>query len=250
MLINGVKPLEINNNLVYTFDSAEVLSTAAASFIATRCQDYASIMEKVSLALSGGSTPTKIYQQFIHSPLLEAMPWSSLEFYFGDERYVAHDDEQSNYKMAMSSFLATAPISEQQVYAIPTYCDDAKVCADKYSEIMKSQLGQKLVLDFALLGMGDDGHTASLFPATEVLSETEKPAAAVYVEKFNSWRISMTYPMFNRAKTVCILVAGEAKAKVLAEVLNNPAAGYPIQGIRNPNGMIWLVDRAATTQLT
>lgn len=249
MLINGVKPRSFHTNQVYIFNSVDVLIKAAASFISQCCNEYATTQDTVSLSLAGGSTPVKIYQQLIASPVLDSMPWPAMRFYFGDERYVAPEDDQSNYKMAMQAFLKAAPVSEKQIYAIPTYCDVATICADKYDQILTNTLGSEPVLDFVLLGMGDDGHTASLFPGTDILQITGQSVAAVYVEKFNSWRISLTYPVLNRAKTVCVLVTGEAKAKVLAEVLSEPDAGYPVQGINNTAGIIWLVDEAAAKHL-
>ena len=249
MVILGVNPVNFNQHKVYIYDTATDLAEATTEFIASYCQQLASQQSSVSFALSGGSTPVQVYRKLIQGAALEVMPWKQMQFYFGDERYVPHDDNQSNYKMAMNAFLADAPVSGSQVHAIPTDCEQPETCAAQYEDLMKRNLGLKPVIDLALLGMGDDGHTASLFPGTDILNEKTRIASAVFVEKFNSWRISMTYPVFNQAKCVCALVAGETKAEVLKQVMTQPDTGYPIQKINNPAGMVWLVDKAAASVL-
>lgn len=243
-------PLRIDGHTVYIYEDVAALAQGACDYIVGHCARLARQQTKVSLALSGGATPVKVYEKLVSQSYINAIDWQSLLVFFGDERYVDPEDEQSNFRMARHTFLNQAPIPEEQIFAVPTDCAEPADCAIRYGQCLQQQLGADPVIDIMLLGMGDDGHTASLFPGTDILQENQQPAAAVYVSKFDSWRISMTYPVINRAGQVCVLVAGDSKAEVLLEVLSpSPDTHYPIQGIQNPHGLTWLVDRAAAARL-
>lgn len=253
-----MKPIstcQYGKNTVYTYDSAAALKMAATEHIVQHAVSESTKKPVFSMALSGGSTPIDIYKGLVTEKWMKAFPWKQSYFVFGDERYVPHDHEQSNYKMAMDAFLKKAQVDEDHIYPVPTNCEHPDDCAEMYERQLKEVLATDgtLEIDLVLLGMGDDGHTASLFPDTDILNESESSLAAVYVEKLDSWRISMTLPCLNKAKKIMVLVSGEAKASVLADVLMPKALSaekqYPIQLIDNPNGLLWFIDQAAASQL-
>jgi len=195
-----------------------------------------------SMALAGGSTPQQLYLQLSSSPLAEQMPWQSCQFYFGDERMVAHDHADSNYAMAKQALFDRVPVPSENIHPIPTDCDKAADCAEQYEQ----QLTSTPALDLVLLGMGQDGHTASLFPDTDILTEKQKDVAAVYVDKLAAWRISLTYPCINRSACVIILAKGKDKTDIVHQVLHSDKAHmYPISGVRPIGQLIWYLDREA-----
>ena len=250
-----ITSLNYGNNTVFVYESTGDLKAAAIDHIAQYAVDVVAQKSIFSMALSGGSTPVGIYKGLVGKKWFTTFPWQQSHFLFGDERYVPHDHEQSNYKMAMEAFLEAAPVSNDHIYPVPTDCEHPDDCAEIYERQLKEGLkGQQQadglpVIDLVLLGMGDDGHTASLFPDTDILNESESAVAAVYVDKLDSWRISMTFPLLNMARQVMVLVSGEAKSSVLADVLRSQQIKYPIQMLDNPNGMLWFVDQAAASQL-
>jgi 6-phosphogluconolactonase len=242
------------DNVVYVYDSADTLIQAATELIAKYAIDVVKHKSTFSMALAGGSTPVGVYQGLVEASWKDTFPWAQSHFFFGDERYVPHDDVQSNYRMALQSFLQHVPIDPAHIHPIPTHCHQPEDCAEQYERVLIDTLAGNdsntiPVLDLVLLGMGDDGHTASLFPETEILAESEAAVAAVYVDKLDSWRVSMTFPVLNNAKRVIVLVSGENKASVLSEVLCTDEIRYPIQMLNNPYGVMWLVDQPAASQL-
>ena len=256
-----MKNLNFGQHRVYIYESPAAVKLAATEHIVKICAARAKLFEKVSIALSGGSTPVGVYQNLVNEEFYQtflksnsssmSFPWAQSLFFFGDERYVPHDDQQSNYRMAKEAFLNTAPIGDDQIHAIPTDCDSAEFCAEQYAQqlsILEQNDGIPM-LDYLLLGIGDDGHTASLFPGTSIIDELDKNVAAVYVEKFHSWRISLTFRVLNQARVCCVLAAGEAKASVLLDVMQNKRHDYPVGKIRNQNGLDWFIDQAAASLL-
>ncbi len=255
--------LNFGQHRVYIYDSAESLKYAATEHLLMACAERAKHVEMVSIALSGGSTPIGVYQNLVNQDFYSSLrksvpnsstsefPWSQSLFFFGDERYVAHDDPQSNFKMAKEAFLDSAPISNNQIFPIPTHCEVAETCAKQYAQqlLELEQISETPVFDYILLGIGDDGHTASLFPDTSIIDEHEKNVAAVYVAKFQAWRISLTFKVLNHARNCTILVSGEAKAPILADVMVNKKHQYPIGKVENQNGLNWFVDQAAASKL-
>ncbi len=254
-----MKRLNFGQHRVFIYNSADELKRAAAEHLGAVCTARAKQAEKVSIALSGGSTPVGVYQNLLKADLLvsatdkssTAFPWQQILFFFGDERYVPHDAPDSNYRMAKEAFLNSAPISSDQVYPVPTDCEQADACAQRYAEQLSEldQHNNMPVFDYILLGIGDDGHTASLFPNTSIINEKNKPTAAVYVEKLQTWRISLTFPVLNQARVCSVLVSGENKAAVLADVIQNDKNICPVGRIENKNGINWFVDQAAASQL-
>jgi 6-phosphogluconolactonase len=184
-----------------------------------------------------------------------SLPWNKIYFFWGDERHVPPDHPDSNYRMADEALLSKVPVPKENVFRVPTENKDANAAALAYEEILKTffklQPGEIPRFDLGFLGMGPDGHTASLFPDSAALHEDERLVVANWVEKFKTYRITFTYPVLNNAARVTFLVAGEDKAPALHEVLENKNSGLPAQQVRPKNGeLIWLVDRAAANQLS
>lgn len=206
---------------------------------ATECVDRNGIF---NIALAGGSTPKQLYET-LSSPLcLDNMPWQHSHFYFGDERMVPHDHKDSNYLMAKRALFDHAPVPAENIHPVPTHYETAEACAAQYA----NEISLIDRFDLVLLGMGNDGHTASLFPGTDILQEKVKRAAAVFIAQMNSWRISLTYPAINKAERVLVLVKGEDKQSMVKEVLyGKHQSQYPVTGVRPAGKLIWRLDRAA-----
>jgi 6-phosphogluconolactonase len=199
-----------------------------------------------SLALSGGGTPKALYELLATDAYESRIDWRNVEVFFGDERTVPPDHKDSNYRMAHEALLAKVPIPRDNVYRMAGERDPHQA-AKEYGQMLKEKFGEG-ALDFVLLGMGDDGHTASLFPETEALNETKHRCVANFVPKLDTWRITLTAPFINRSRDVMILVAGASKSKRLQEVLEGPREPrrLPVQLIQPaPGQLTWLVDVAA-----
>jgi 6-phosphogluconolactonase len=214
------------------------------------------------VALAGGRTPRQFYEKLAQTTLFSQ--WHKVHIYFGDERCVAQDHIDSNYRMVDESLLSHVDIPACQIHALHQPSLSAAKNALRYQKILQNQLlndnnGQP-VFDFVLLGMGNDGHTASLFPETAILQEQQQSVAAQFVEKLDVWRLSLTYPVFNAARFVAVLVVGDAKSALLETLLSGMVTGlngvkkqqknkYPIQGITPKAGLQWYLDQSAAQWL-
>ena len=210
-----------------------------------------------TVVLSGGSTPRTLYTLLASEPYRKRLPWSRIHFFFGDERHVPPEDPQSNYRMVHEAMLSRVPVPSENVHRIRAEEPDASRAAAAYEAELRQHFSlapeEFPQFDLALLGLGPDGHTASLFPGTEALHETRCLAAANWVGRLGSHRITLTVPVFNSAALVVFLVAGKDKAMTLKSVLEGPfePERLPAQLIRPERGrLVWLVDRAAAGQLS
>lgn len=222
------------------------IARETADLIVASALDAISIKGTFSLALSGGHTPEALYALLAEEPYRSAVDWAKVEIFFGDERCVPPDSPESNYGMARTKMLSKLPIPGDNVYRMRGEIDPNEA-AKEYGQMVKEKFGDGGI-DLVLLGMGPDGHTASLFPGTEALNETRHRCVANYVPKLKAWRITLTAPFINRSGAVAILVAGKDKAERLQEVLEGPRdpQKLPIQLIRPESGsLLWLVDVAA-----
>ena len=237
-------------------DATQIARAAALEFARLAAS---AVQEKdlFVVALAGGSTPRSLYSLLADDESLrQQIPWDKLHFFWGDERHVAPDDKDSNYRMANEAMLSKVPVPPGNVHRIKSEDPDAQQAADAYDQELRSffQLGRDEWprFDLVLLGMGPDGHTASLFPGTTALDETKRLVAATWVEKFKTYRVTMTIPVLNNAANVVFLVGGAEKAEVLRTVLaeTSGAAQFPAQLIRPVNGtLLWLLDEAAAGTL-
>jgi 6-phosphogluconolactonase len=212
------------------------------------------------VALSGGSTPRGLHTLLADEaePFRARVPWARLHVFWGDERTVAPDHPDSNYGMAQETLLGRVPIPPSNVHRIVGEDPDPAQAAERYVGELRSVFGAHNRLDagwprfdLVILGMGPDGHTASLFPGTDAIHETDRPVAAPWVPKLHSYRITLTPPVLNRAERTLFLVTGRDKAEALAAVLEGPYQPdvYPSQIVRPTAPPIWLVDGAAAASL-
>jgi 6-phosphogluconolactonase len=210
---------------------------------------------RFTIALSGGSTPKNLYT-LIAANASTSLPWEHTFFFWGDERHVPPTDSESNYRMAQETLLSKVPVPPANVFRIPTENSDASAVAEAYEQTLRKffvpAAGEFPHFDLILLGMGPDGHTASLFPETAALQEKSRLVVANRVEKLSTSRITLTLPVLNAARRVAFLVSGADKAAALREVLegSGPGEKYPSKLVQPSEGkLIWFVDRAAASEL-
>ena len=234
------------------FDSKTELNRFAAEKFVEIGNSVISESGRFTVALSGGSTPKGLYGLLSSEEFTGKIDWTKVYFFFGDERNVPHDSDESNFKMARESLLDRLQISEKQIFAWQTNLTNPEKIAETYRETIKNffDLGENEFprFDLILLGIGDDGHTASLFPETKALDEKEKIAVENRVEKFGSFRLTFTFPTINNARSVIFLVAGDKKAETVRKILRdeNDTEKLPAQSIELKDGeLFWLIDGEA-----
>lgn len=227
-------------------DPAALAAHAAAWLVDT----LAARPGRLAVALSGGSTPKAMYEQLAQPPLASRMPWDRVHWFWGDERFVPHDDPKSNLRMAREAMLAHVPAPPANIHPVPTESLSAPDAAQRYQAELQAFYGgdtlhaDRPLFDVVLLGLGTNGHTASLFPGTPALKERTAWAAAVTPEN-EPTRITLTYPALESCRDCVFLVAGADKRDVLARV----RAGDPAlpASLVHPTGNVhWFTDRAAS----
>ena len=219
----------------------------AADFIAALAAEAIAARGRFTIALSGGNTPKPVYQRLASA----ALDWTRVHVFFGDERCVPPDDPRSNYHMARAALLDHVAIPAENVHRMRGE-DPPEAAAEAYAADLRTALGEDGRLDLVLLGLGHDGHTASLFPGLAAVTETRRTVMACYVEFVGMWRLTLTPPTINAARRVAFLVAGADKAEVLHRVLQGPRQPVvlPAQAIRpTEQPALWLIDAAAAAKL-
>jgi 6-phosphogluconolactonase len=189
---------------------------------------------KFVVALSGGSSPKAIFQLLATKAYAEKIEWNKIYFFWVDERWVPLDDDKSNAKMTFETLLNEVPVNRDQIFPMFKENISAEDYAVEYENHIKKVLGDEGRFDFILLGMGDDGHTASLFPGEEILNEETKWVDAYFLAPQDMYRITLTAPIINKAENVLVVTFGESKKHALNEVLHgeyNPKL-YPLQIIK------------------
>ena len=230
-------------------DTTELYRAGAQEFL--RCaRESIAARGKFSVALAGGSTPKGVYSLLAE----EKLPWDKVHIFFGDERHVPPTDPESNYRMANESLLTKVPIPPGNVHRVRAELDAPTAAAQYETELrnfFQLPSGGWPRFDLIMLGMGPDGHTASLFPGSEALKENLRWVVANWVQKFNSYRITFTYLVLNHAAEVMFLVAGAEKATVLKEVLRDTSDNvYPAGQVQPVEGkLMWIVDKSAARDL-
>lgn len=229
---------------------AAALSRAAADHITELALEAVRQRGRFVLALAGGSTPRATYAELASRPV----PWDRVHVFFSDERMVPAEHPESNCRMAREALLARVPIPAAHVHPVPTQLEPA-VAARVYEEEIRAALPEDGGLprfDLILLGLGTDGHTASLFPGTTALGEAKALVVSNWVPRLDTWRVTFTYPLLDQARAVMFLAAGADKARVVREVVR-PAAGgpdHPAGRVRPEAGALtWFLDAAAAGAL-
>jgi 6-phosphogluconolactonase len=245
--------------VVRTLPDGEAIAQEAAREFVAIARDAIAARGRFSVALAGGSTPKRMYELLAEPPLREQVEWGKIDFFFGDERCVAPDHPESNYGLAWKTLLSKLALAPERIHRVPADRADREAAARDYqAEIARvfgaDPAGEPPAFDLIFLGMGPDGHTASLFPHTPVLAETRRWVAPTHVAKMPTKdRLTLTTPILNRGREIRFAAGGADKAAALKQVLEgarNPDE-YPSQLIQPGTGrLVWLVDRAAAQQLT
>ncbi len=241
----------LNANIRIEADLEAVAAAAADLFVSTAASSIEDHGE-FRVCLSGGSTPAAMYRLLAAAPRVEQVAWHKVRFYFGDERCVKPDHPDSNYGLAKRTLLDFVNHCPNCVYRMEAERDPQEAAAD-YGRMLKEQFGTGWPrFDLILLGMGGDGHTASLFPHTPALAEPKHRCVANFVPKLDAWRVTLTFPVINAGARVAFLIAGAEKAGVLHEVLHGPPdpERLPSQRVRPTDGeLLFVVDAAAGQHL-
>jgi 6-phosphogluconolactonase len=259
--------LKTSHASVRIYRDPEELALKGARRFARLADQYVVGCGRFTVALSGGSTPRAMFSLLAEHPFADTVPWSSIYFFWGDERCVPPDHPDSNYRMANETLLSKVPVPKHNILRIPAEIPEPEQAAKQYADALArfffagpgatktgtAPLSALPRFDLVFLGMGPDGHTASLFPHSPALQAGNQVVVANYVEKFAAHRITLTAATINNARNVTFLAAGEDKAEALKNVLEGSYQPdlYPSQLIRPANGtLLWMVDEAAARLLT
>ncbi len=233
----------------HVFETAGATAQHAAEWLCSlaRARDG-----DLAICLSGGSTPRHLYQLLASDPVAARFPWNRAVWFWGDERFVPHDHPDSNYRMAYETLFSRVAVSRDRIHPIPTEGLSPEQAAAKYQTLLQRYYGEEQLamdrplFDITLLGIGENGHTASLFPGSAALQEQRRWALAVVCEQPEP-RITLTYPALNSSHNLAFLVTGPNKQKILAQIRAGSMAP-PAARIHPIGRLEWFVDRAAVPQ--
>jgi len=231
------------------FNNQAELNEQLAKYIIRVANEAIVEKDRFDFVLTGGSSPKGLYQ-LLSTTYKDQIDWNKTYFFFGDERTVLPFEKDYNGLMAKESFFDNLELNDGHIFYVDTNLSPEEAAADYKQKLDEHFAGSPIVFDFILLGMGDDAHTASIFPHTTLVSNEEKAVASVWVEKLNTNRVSLTAPLINDAKHVVFITFGENKATALQHVLGSKQdfANYPSQLIKPVNGDLqWFVDEAAAS---
>ncbi|MGV2448869.1 UNVERIFIED_CONTAM: 6-phosphogluconolactonase [Ralstonia mannitolilytica] len=232
---------------ITVFDDLEKLYTKAADAFVDLSKKSIQKNGHFVVALSGGSSPKAIFKLLATPEYKEKVEWNKVYFFWVDERWVPLNDDKSNFRMTDEALLSKVPVDQSHIFPMYAGGITPEDYAKAYEQQIRTVLGDEGVFDFILLGMGDDGHTASLFPGEDVLNEKEKWVSAYYLKPQEMFRITLTAPIINHAENILVIAFGESKKHALNEVLNgeyNPSL-YPMQLIEKKNGFQFFTDEKA-----
>ena len=236
---------KVSTGTVSVYPDADAVADAVASWLLAQ----AAGKERFTVSLSGGSTPKRLYERLASPAYRDRFPWDKTEWFFGDERFVPKDDKDSNFRMVNEAMLSHVPASPDCIHAFDTGLASPEEAAIAYEEELKCFYGAdaldpaKPLFDVTLLGLGPDGHTASLIPGQPVLDERDRWAAAVTQGRPEA-RLTLTYPVIASSRAIAFLVTGQDKAEMLAHVRSG-SEDVPAGRLRSAGEVHWFVDRAA-----
>jgi 6-phosphogluconolactonase len=230
------------------FADLEALSRAAAAESARAANEAVSARGRCLVALSGGRTPSRMYQLWA-TEFRDKIPWAKVHFFWGDERFVPADDPKSNYRMAKLSLLGRVPVPAENIHPILTNFTTAEEAARAYENTLRGFFGDAgPTFDILLLGMGGEGHTASLFPDSPALVEQKRWVVGVRAPVEPPVRVSLTFPVLRWAREIFFLIAGADKKRIIEALIRDPGAAakkLPVAMLRPEGKAIWFLDRAA-----
>lgn len=249
-----MRTLSLSQAEIRIFADPTHLSRGVADEVHQQATAALSARGRFTLALSGGSTPKAVYSLLAQDEKAGGgrLDWTKIHVFFGDERCVPADHSDSNYRMASEALLSHVPIPEENVHRVRTELEPGAAAAAYEREIVATFGTGEPRFDLILLGLGTDGHTASLFPQSSALEERKALVCATRVEKLNAHRITFTFPLINAAHSVMFITAGADKAPMLRNILRGDPSGtrYPAQDVRPASGQLrWFTDEAAARDL-
>lgn len=237
-----------NDPVISTWKDPEALATAAAHFFVAECHRCIAKKRSFVVALSGGTTPKRLYQLLATPGFSRNIPWGNVFLFWSDERFVTYADKESNYRMVKENLLDHISIPVANIFPVPVV-GTAKRSAKEYEATIRQFFGNKKgSFDWLLLGIGDDGHTASLFPGTSIIKERKRLVKEVWLEQKQNWRISFTLPLINKSAQIIFLVSGKEKSPVVVDILQRTKIkpALPAQLVNPVKGNIhWMLDEAA-----
>jgi 6-phosphogluconolactonase len=248
---SSVETVSGRPEIVVAGSEADLHRRAAERFVSV-AEEAAAARGMFSVALAGGNTPRSLYALLATDEFASRVPWDRTQVYFSDERFVPADSPESNQRMATEALLSRVPIPERFVHRVATTDASPDEAAALYEEGIRRTLsaapGEVPRFDLVMLGLGPDGHTASLFPGSEALNAVDYLVAANFVEEKDSWRITFTYPLINAARCIMFLVEGESKSAIVSRVL--AGEDLPAARVRSEQGrVVWLLDDGAARKL-
>jgi 6-phosphogluconolactonase len=230
------------------YNSTQEVTERLADFFAQKVNAAIADSNECAVVLSGGNSPQRLYERLATEPYRSSIDWGRISFFLGDERYVPFDDPASNGIMAKRTLFDPLRIDPSRIFYMRTHLKPDEAARD-YSKRIKSYFKERpICFDLVLLGLGDDGHTASLFPHNSVLHEQKALVSAVFVEKLQAYRITMTAAVINEAHTIAFLVLGESKAHAVKEIIDGNAntEAFPAKLIAPEEGEVeWFLDEEA-----
>jgi 6-phosphogluconolactonase len=238
--------------VIKVYNDPEILLAALADLIVAKSDEAILKTGRFNFVLSGGSSPKKLFELLASVQYRNKIKWEKVFFFFGDERYVPLDDQQSNYLMAKKALFDPLKINIENIFPMQTSLSPEQ-CATDYEQKIRAHFNGPCIFDFILLGLGDNSHTASLFPYTSVLHEKHALIKDIFVEEVKMFRITFTAPLINAARLIIFLVYGAGKAEALKHIIEDPKdiELYPAQLINPDKGELhWFVDQPAARLLT
>jgi 6-phosphogluconolactonase len=230
------------------YPSSKQLFEACAEQFIKIAHDAIQHRGQFTVALPGGATPRGLYTELKNNYATEDI-WRECYFFVSDERIVALDNPESNMGLAMHTFLNSLPIQARHLFPVITHMEFPELAARDYEMRIHSQVGKEGHFDLIMLGLGDDGHTASLFPDSKALTEDSRWVVENWVEKLHTWRITFTFPLINKARNVIFLVQGENKANIVADIYEERKE-YPASMVAPEAGQVhWFMDKKAGNEL-
>lgn len=231
-------------------ESAEALSRAVAERFVRLTTDALRQRSRCYVALSGGSTPHAVFELLSAEPFRSRVLWDQIDFFWGDERHVPVDHPDSNYRMAAEAMLSKVPVRPTKIHRIHSEIPDAALAAHEYETTIRTAFGEPDGIprfDVMWLGLGGDGHTASLFPGTTALEEQRHLCVANWVAALDAFRLTMTLPIINASRSIVFVVRGADKVAIVDRVLSNHASPtLPAQLVKPSDGELWwMLDRDA-----
>ncbi|ERJ57679.1 6-phosphogluconolactonase [Sphingobacterium paucimobilis] len=238
--------------MIQIFENTQQLTEAAAALFIDTAKEAIAKNNKFTVALTGGSSPIALHKLLASPDYQQMIDWKKVYVFWGDERWVPFEDDRSNTKMAFETLLNHVPIPQDNIFKMYSETVSPEKYATQYEADIKKVVGEDGAFDLILLGMGDDGHTASLFPHTAVLAEDKKWVDAYYLGPQSMYRITLTAPLINKAKNIAVLTFGDKKTDALYEVLEGArnVQQYPSQLLAPSHGkLVFMTDQAAAKRL-